>query len=143
VTSFFPYANRPPTFVLDVSVTVVWKLVAHGTQFTDAVLRRLYKSGAAVPVGWPVEVADGVMSAGEPAAEVDRFLNGLRSFSVHLDDQHEPRVWTATVPLTRQIGLPVARAAYLHLALRLNLPLATIDPALVSAAPVVGVALMT
>lgn len=46
------------------------------------------------------------------------------------------------MPLARQLGLPVARAAYLELAARLGMPLASTDPALLAAAPAAGVALV-
>ena len=73
---------------------------------------------------------------------LSQFLLRFRNYLIHLDDGRQPHVWTATLPLARRLGLPVHRAAYLELAARLNLPLATTDPALVAAAPAAGIALV-
>lgn len=138
----FPRATSPAEFVLDSPVAVLWRHIPLGTLYTDAVFRKLAGSGAAVPASWPVEVGDGVLAAGMPPGDADRFLQSLRGLSIHPDDGRRPFVWTAAVPLARRHGLPVARAAYLELAVRLALPLATIDPLLIATSPAAGVTLL-
>ncbi|MCE9565661.1 MAG: type II toxin-antitoxin system VapC family toxin [Planctomycetes bacterium] len=53
------------------------------------------------------------------------------------------RAWSHILPLARAYSLPVYDAAYLELALRLKLPLATIDPNLTRTAANVGVPIFT
>ena len=145
MTSFFRYTSGSPSFVLDVSVAAAWLVHSQASGYTSRVLVRA-NQGPVVPAGWPNDLALAVLDAerrGEVTpAKVSGFLVSLRNFHIHLDDGREPHVWTATVPLARRLGLQVVRAAYLELALRLNLPLATTDPALVTACPAVGVALV-
>lgn len=144
MTPLFPFVARPATFILDVSVAAAWVVPSLTTSYTVLTLTRLHGTAVAVPAGFPAELAqawrEGEASGEVSAGAVDLRLSQMQGFPVHLDDGREPHVWTATVPLARRLGLPVGRAAYLELAIRLNLPLATIDPALIAAAPLVGVA---
>lgn len=144
MTALFPHAHRPPTFVLDVSVAAAWVLPSLANSYADRVLARMVGDAAAVPSGYPADIAqvwlDGEARGEVSSAVVDLRLTQQRNFSLHLDDGREPHVWADTVPLARRLGLPVARAAYLELAVRLNLPLATTAPVLVAAAAAAGVA---
>ena len=146
MTPLFPNVFVPATFVLDVSVSAGWLLGSRASPYTSATLTRLGRTAAAVPAGFPADIAqawlDGEAAGEVGAALVALRLSQLRNFSIHLDDGREPHIWTATVPLARRVGLPVARAAYLELAVRLGLPLVTTDPALVAAAPAAGVGLL-
>ena len=144
MTPYFRTNGTPPVFVLDVSVAAVWLLTAQGGWYSTRVLSRMVNDVAVVPTGWPTDLADAVLEGerrgDKTAAEVAVFLSRLRNFLIEPDEPNPPHVWTTTVPLARRLGLPVGRAAYLELAARLALPLATTDPALVAAAPAAGVA---
>jgi predicted nucleic acid-binding protein len=59
---------------------------------------------------------------------------------VLVDAATEAQAWSATINLGRQHGLTEYDAAYLELALRQGLPLATLDAKLEAAATAVGVA---
>jgi predicted nucleic acid-binding protein len=58
-----------------------------------------------------------------------------------VDDQTTERAWQKTLDLAMQYGLSTYDAAYLELALRRGVPLATLDSALIAAARTCGVAL--
>jgi len=101
------------------------------------------KSAVAVPSVWLPNLAD-ILRVAELAGEttsakVDEFLTTLPTFSILIDDETEFRAWADTLDLARANSLSVFNAAYLELALRLKLPLATIDPNLTRAAANVGV----
>lgn len=97
-----------------------------------------------MPSLWPLEVANALL-AGErrkrtTAAKVSQFLSLLQALPVRLDGETSPRAWHDTLHLARAHGLSVYDAAYLELALRRGLPLASLDAGLKAAAGAVGVA---
>lgn len=136
-----------PGFVLDISVPAVWLLVRRATLYTDRVLRRMPSAVAAVPSNWPSDLA-GHLTVAESRGEVTqpqvtRFLSALASFRIYVDDETPFRVFDDILPLVRAHNLSTNDAAYLELALRLNLPLATTDPALTRAANAAGGSVFT
>ena len=144
----FPsYSDRTPIFVLDVAVVAAWLLHNRASQYTVDVQWRLMKQAAIVPSVWFPCLADLFLAAERIGAttrsKIDAFLSGLPSFPIFVDDETEYRAWGNTLDVARSHGITVSDAAYLELALRLNLPLATIDPALTRAAASVGVPLFT
>jgi predicted nucleic acid-binding protein len=89
-----------------------------------------------------------VLSAAErrrriSAAEQAEFLERLRLLPVAIE--HRPASWLAQqiLPLARKYKLSAYDAAYLDLAIRERLPLATLDDDLRRAAPVAGVVLVS
>ena len=66
----------------------------------------------------------------------------LADLPIVLDDQTAGQLWTATARLAEQHQISAYDATYLELAKRLNLPLATNDRALITAARVEGIALL-
>jgi predicted nucleic acid-binding protein len=72
-------------------------------------------------------------------AKVTTFLGLLKSLPIRIDDSTASQAWQETISLARLHGLSVYDAAYLELALRLGLPLATLDGRLKAAADAAGV----
>ncbi len=135
-----------PAFVLDASLTLSWGFENEGTPFTDEVLRRLKQSSALAPVLWHFEVAN-VLSTAErkgrlEPAQQSEFLEWLRLLPVAVE--HRPATWLCQqiLPLTRAYRLSAYYAAYLELALREKLPLATLDGDLQTAARAAGAMLL-
>ena len=64
---------------------------------------------------------------------------GSMSLDVELDADADGRIWSTTVDLADLYNLTVYDAAYLELAQRRRLPLATLDAALARAAKAAGV----
>jgi predicted nucleic acid-binding protein len=133
-------------FVLDASMTLSWAFEDESTPFTVAVLKSLERVQAVAPALWPFEVAN-VLSAAErrgriSAAEQAEFLERLRLLPVAIE--HRPAAWLAQqiLPLARTYHLSAYDAAYLELAIRERLPLATLDGDLRRAACAAGVALV-
>ena len=134
------------TFVLDSSVALAWCFEDERTETTDALLRQAAASGAAAPALWPLEVLNG-LAMGERRGRLDaakrQSLGGfLRDLPVSIDDETAAQAWGVTAALAARFQLTVYDAAYLELAQRLTLPLATRDRALRAAASGLGVALL-
>ena len=130
-------------FVLDCSITMAWCFDDEATPYTDSVRDSLPDSRAVVPTLWPVEVANAVI-VGERRKRLDEarsrhFLTLLTSLPITTDDETAVRAWADTMHLARAHGLSAYDAAYLELAMRLGLPLATLDGKLIAAAKAVGV----
>lgn len=133
-------------FVLDSSVALAWCFEDETSPAADRVLDLLESGEAIVPVIWPAEVGNALL-AGErrkriTAAGVSRSLALLRSLSIRPtadDARAEVDDWVA---LARSQKLSVYDAAYLAVAIREGMPLATLDHALARAAREMGVALL-
>lgn len=66
-------------------------------------------------------------------AGIEAFLGALAAFEIEADPETMALAWTKTLALAREHGLTVYDAAYLELALRRGIPLATRDRALAEA----------
>ncbi|MBA2849041.1 type II toxin-antitoxin system VapC family toxin [Thermosulfuriphilus ammonigenes] len=130
-------------FVLDASVTVAWALEDEGDLYSEKVLDALGEGRAWVPSIWPLEVANALLMAERrrrlTRAEVENFLSLLQELPIQVEGDTILRVWGEILLLAREEGLSVYDAAYLNLAMRLGLPLATLDQALQKAARNCGV----
>ena len=133
-------------FVLDASMTLSWAFEGESTPYTVAVLESLETVHAIAPALWAFEVAN-VLSIAERrgrmnAAALAAFLERLRLLPVAIE--HRPATWLAQqiLPLARAYRLSAYDAAYLELAIREGLPLATLDDDLRRAAAGAGVALV-
>lgn len=130
-------------FVLDCSLTVAWFFEDEMNRYAQAVEDSLSMASAVVPVLWPLEVANALL-VGErrsraTEANVTTFLRLLAALPIALDDDTASRAWQHSLHLARSHRLSVYDAAYLELALRQGLPLATLDDRLAAAAAAAGV----
>jgi predicted nucleic acid-binding protein len=145
--ALFPNAVGPPDFVLDVSVALAWIVPRLATSYTDGVMGAMARSTAVVPESWLIELAEELLTEERRgqlgAARVAAKLAVLSGYSVIVDDETNARAWGELLPLARTGSTSVYHAAYLELALRLGLPLATTDATLTTAANVVGVPIYT
>jgi len=131
------------TFVLDCSLTVAWFFEDEMNRYAQAVEDSLSTAAAVVPGLWPLEVANALL-VGErrsraTEANVTTFLRLLAALPIALDDDTASRAWQHSLHLARSHRLSVYDAAYLELALRQGLPLATLDRKLAAAATAAGV----
>jgi predicted nucleic acid-binding protein len=130
-------------FVLDGSLALAWYFKDEADPYADAVAVRLPAAHAAVPVIWPLEVAN-AMLMGErrqrsTEAQAAKWLGYLGSLPIAVDDETNDRAWGDVLSLARAHRLSAYDAAYLELALRRGVPLATLDDKLKAAASAVGV----
>ena len=139
-------ANRPPEgLVIDCSIVMAWYFADESDTYADLVARELPGQVAFVPTLWPLEVAN-VLLIGErrkrsTQAQAATFLQSLEAMPITADDETNLHAWNATMNLARAHNLSAYDAAYLELAMRRNLPLATRDSKLKTAALAVGVTL--
>ncbi len=132
-----------PEFVLDCSVTMAWYFKDEANAYTSDVRRSLSKASAVVPALWPLEVVN-VLIMGErrkrsTEAEASKWLRYLQLLPIRLDDETATRAWSSILHVARSYRLSAYDAAYLELAIRLGVPLASIDDELKAAAATAGV----
>ena len=117
--------------VLDSSVTLAWVYSAEATVAVSDVLARVIESGAWVPALWRLEIANvlemGVRKGRSDAAFRDAALADLALLPITVDQETDRHAWGATVKLAARHRLTLYDAAYLELARRRSLPLATLD----------------
>jgi predicted nucleic acid-binding protein len=125
------------SLVLDASLMLSWYFEDERTPAGEAVLDRVAVDGAFVP-SLCHEVANGFLKAIRRrrivAAYRDASLAELRHLPITVDRSGDDMTWTATLALADRFRLSIYDAAYLELAERRALPLATGDRALGAAA---------
>jgi predicted nucleic acid-binding protein len=126
------------SLVLDSSVTLAWVYGEETTAAVQEVFNRIMEGGAWVPGLWRLEVANilemGVRRGRHDAAFRDSTLADLALLPVYLDLETDQNAWRETARLASRHKLTLYDAAYLELAVRRRLPLATLDRELRSAA---------
>ena len=126
-------------FVLDASVTASWCFDDEAAQGADAAMDRLPSDHAVVPALWWFEIRN-ILVVNErrgriQLADADMFLNDLARLPIRIERDPSERL---VVALARKHQLSAYDAAYLDLAVRLTVPIATLDRALADAARAEG-----
>jgi predicted nucleic acid-binding protein len=133
-------------FVLDASIALAWCFADEATPATDALLDRLADEEAIAPALWRLEVANALTMAERrgrlSVAGLTRSVTLLQRLAVALDPEGSDRAFRELLDLARSERLSMYDAAYLELALRLGLPLASKDAKLRNAASGLGLALL-
>ncbi len=137
------------SLVLDNSVAMLWLLPQSnpaGMALADKVLTQLQNDGAMAPSLWTLEAANVIAKCQRlgkiTQAQASAFVALLEGLGIAIDTSTSQRALHDTLDLARQFRLSAYDAAYLELALREQLPLATLDDALQNAAREAGVALI-
>ncbi len=124
--------------VIDASMTIAWLFDDERTPAAHAIMRRVVAEGAFVPTLWRLEVANVLRNAARRGrcdeAYVDRSLARLGRLAIRSDEDTDRHAWSATLALSREDKLTLYDAAYLELAIRRSIPLASCDEALLAAA---------
>lgn len=130
-------------FVLDCSVAVAWCFEDEASPETDAVLERVRDEGALVPALWHLELGNVLVQAERrkrlTAADSTTRLELIADLPIATDDETPHRALREVLTLARAEGLTTCDAAYLELAMRKGLPLATKDRTLREAAKRSGI----
>lgn len=125
-------------FVPDASVVLAWHFRDEHSPLAEAVSTRSYSDRAVVPQHWALEVGNALIRGERRARaapeEVDRFVVRLQAIDLEIDLLPADEACAALLPLARACRLSVYDAAYLELAGRRGLPLATLDGSLAAAA---------
>ena len=132
-------------FVLDCSVAMAWCFESEVDAYARAVLTSMSRASAVVPPPWPLEVANVLLVAERrrriTRADASRFLALLGELPVSVAEPEGLAGVASLLMLAREPGLPAYDAAYLHLARRERMPLASRGRALRGAAAAAGVTL--
>ena len=119
-------------FVLDCSATLPWIFASEATASTDRLLDQLSAGAKAwVPSLWHLELGNVLLGAQRRGrmdrAGIERFFSSLAVFDIEVDGETNALAWSKTFGLGEKFGLTMYDAAYLELALRRGLPLASLD----------------
>ena len=133
-------------FVIDASVALAWCFNDELTEAISELLLRLQNGAAAVPTLWPLEVAN-VLALAErrgriTTAESARLIALFETLDISVDSEAPSLAFARILGLARQERLTAYDAAYLELAMRLGVPLASKDGSLCDAAERVGVSVL-
>lgn len=128
-------------FVLDNSVAMRWLLASlkqSDQAYAEAVLQSLVETEALVPNLWHLEATNVLIGAEKrgdlKTGEVERFITQLEALPIQIDPLTSHQAFSRTLSLSRAYNLSSYDAAYLELAIREGLPLATLDGSLRKAA---------
>lgn len=134
------------SFVLDNSVAMRWYFgdgAPRDLAYAKAVLEALKSEAAMVPSVWALEVANVLVRAESRGlvteARSEAFVGMLRRMDISTDPVSGGQAMGTTLQLARRYKLSAYDAAYLEVALREGLSLATLDDDLLKAARRAGV----
>jgi predicted nucleic acid-binding protein len=134
------------SLVLDASITLTW---VYADETTNAVLRvfdLLKLEGAWVHALWKWEIANVLETNTRRGRHGRDFcyeaLTALSVFEIQVDAESEREAWFGAIELAEPHSLTVYDAAYLELAIRRKIPLATLDRKLRAAAEREGIRLL-
>ena len=123
---------------------MAWCFTEEATEFTKTLLSRLSNltDSAVVPALWLYEVANVVELAVRkgriPGEKALAFLDSLADLPIEVENPSRTQVFVTVRTLAGQYQLTGYDAAYLELAIRHQLPLASLDKALSRAALAAG-----
>jgi predicted nucleic acid-binding protein len=130
-------------FVLDCSIAVSWCFEDEASAATDDLLEHIHEKPILVPGLWHLEFGNVLLQAERRgrlnAGDVTARLELIAALPIVTDEETTVRALREILTLARAEKLTTYDAAYLELAMRRGLPLATRDQALVVAAKRVGV----
>jgi predicted nucleic acid-binding protein len=134
------------SFVLDASMTMSRGIDDEASPETEAALEELVASYAEVPSLWAYEIANSLASSirrGRMSlVQAERFVERLRQLDIRVEERNHLATGLQILPFAAQRGLTAYDAAYLELARRRGLPIATLDKRLIAAAPLEGVRIL-
>ncbi len=133
-------------FVVDSSLALTWLFKDEATAHTAELLERLKTETALVPAWCYIELTN-VLAIAErtrriTSAQTAAFIDDLAQLDIEVDTEAPQRAFTHLLPLCRTHQLTSYDAIYLDLAVRRQLPLATLDEPLRKAARKLGVKLL-
>ena len=134
------------SLVLDSSAALAWICADETNEEVRQVFELVAENGALVPSLWRLEVANSLTVAvrrGRIGAEFrNAALADLALLDIATDAHTDAHSWTPTLHLADRFRLTLSDAAYLELAHRRSLPLASLDEELRGASRALGVPLL-
>jgi predicted nucleic acid-binding protein len=129
--------------VVDASVALAWCFPDEASDYADSVLVALENGTVIVPAIWSVEITNALL-VGERRKrirhpEIRRFVELIRSLRIVEDGQSFANTVANILPLARENNLSAYDAAYLDVAIRHEIAVATLDGALQKICRAVGI----
>lgn len=129
--------------VIDASIALSWCFHDERTPYTQQLLARVIQQGASVPQLWHLEVSNamliGLIKGRINESDLLLQLQYLNELPVSVDLDTANAAFAQIYQIARSDRLTTYDAAYVELALRSGLPLATLDKAMRKAATKHGV----
>lgn len=129
------------SFVLDNSVTMRWLLKSSKPSdqaYAESVLTALIDVDAYVPSLWHLEVGNVLINAEKygdlKLGDSEGFISRLESLPIYVDEETANKALNRTLNMAREYKLSSYDVAYLELAIRKGMPIATLDKDLRKAA---------
>ena len=133
-------------FVLDCSVALAWLLPDERTAALDVLGDSLLETSAVVPAIWPYEVSNALRMAerrGRVAGtDIADLVRALAALPIEVEPVAAEHVLTTVIELAHTLDLTTYDAAYIELAHRRAMPLATLDERLRRACALVQVTVL-
>jgi predicted nucleic acid-binding protein len=134
------------SLVLDSSAALAWIYDDEATEAIRRIFNAVADEGAFVPSLWRLEIANslsGAVHRGRIDHEFRRAaLADLGDLDIIVDAQTDARAWNATLEFADRFLLTAYDAAYVELAQRRALPLATLDRDIQKAGAQLGLRLL-
>jgi predicted nucleic acid-binding protein len=129
--------------VIDASAALAWCFPDEASDYADSVLLAIENQTIMVPAIWAVEIGNALL-IGERRkrirqAEIRRFVDLLKGLNVIEDRQPFADTVNNVLPIAREHDLSSYDAAYLDVAVRHEIPLATLDRELQEACATAGI----
>lgn len=128
--------------VIDSSVALNWVMPDEDRTKSEALLDGVASTGAIVPPLFRIEVGNSLLISVRrkriSADYIHDALDLIRQLPLRIDDSGADYVWSGTIEIAAAHRLTLNDATYLELAVRLELPLATLDAKLAHAATIAG-----
>jgi len=125
-------------FVVDNSVVMAWCFEDEISSYAESVLDSLENTTAIVPSIWPLEVGNILLVAERKkrlnTTASNKFLELLSELPIIVDQEPPERMIREIFLLARKYKLSTYDASYLDLAIKRELPIATLDGRLLEAA---------
>ena len=132
------------SLVLDGSIALAWLLPDESG--AGKLLDSVAEDGAEVPGIWPLEVANALIVAERrgriTGAQRAKAIEVLGALPIAIDEETAARAWTDILTIGVAQRLTIYDAAYLELARRRSLPLATLDKDLAKAGRALGIPIL-
>lgn len=134
------------SLVIDSSVALAWLYSEELTAPVQQVFEQVLQTRAWVPSLWRLEVGNSLEMAVRrrriDAAFQRASLADLSQLNISIDPDTDRFAWSETLEIAQRHHLTLYDAAYLELARRLDVPLATLDGELRAGADAEGIALL-
>lgn len=134
-----------PSFVIDASVILSWYNPGEENPYADDILDCLNVETAIVPQLCCLEVNNVLRIFEKRGAisglDVEKTLASLNALPIRCDNAPMSFEITLVLSMAREYDLTIYDACYLELAVRLNLPLATLDGKLLAVAKLADVSI--